>query len=426
MALPAEGMLALAQRLYPICRSLTGDGVRTSLDILREHIPLEVHEVASGTAVFDWSVPDEWNVREAYIEDSAGNRVVDFREHNLHLVSYSVPVDLELELDELQSRLYSLPEAPDAIPYVCSYYQPDWGFCLAHRKRVALQPGRYRVRIDSTLAPGHLTYADLVLPGSSSEEVLFSTYICHPSMANNELSGPVVATALASWLLSRSNRLTYRFVFIPETIGSLVYISRHLDKLKSQTIAGYNLSCLGDDRAYSYLPTRYGDTLADRVALHVLGHTDPRFLRYSFLERGGDERQYCSPGIDLPVVTLCRSLFRKFSEYHSSLDDFNLVTQAALLDSLTLLQRCVTVLESNLTYISCCLGEPQLGRRGLYGHKSSELRSVERLCPHLDVLAYADGRNDLLGIAERLGYPVWTLISVVEELQKHHLLRQLT
>jgi len=408
----------LLRELFPICRSLSGAGVRQTLQILARQIPLRVHEVPTGSRAFDWTVPDEWNIQEAFILGPNGEKVVDFADHNLHVVGYSEPVDCILTLEELQPHLHSLPELPEAIPYVFSYYRRTWGFCLCHAQREKLVPGRYRVVIRSTLEPGSLTYGEVILPGERQQEVFFSTYVCHPSMANNELSGPVVTTFLARWLATRPRKYTYRLIFIPETIGSLIYLSRHLKHLQEHVIAGFNVTCVGDERGYSYLPTRYGNTLTDKLALGILRHTDPDFRRYTFLDRGGDERQYCSPGVDLPVVTLCRSLFRKYPEYHTSLDDLSLVSEAGLTGSLTLLQRCVEGLEANGHYRATCLGEPQLGKRNLYNHEPAELRKVITLGPLLDVLAYADGTNDLFDISAYIDRPIWEVTAAIRRLEE--------
>lgn len=409
----------LATELFPLCRSITGPGVRETLDILESHLPgLTRHSVATGYRAFDWVVPEEWTIRSAYIENEAGDRIVDFSTNNLHVIGYSTPVDEWMSLEELDPHLYSLPEQPDAIPYATSYYALWWGFCLSHTQRTGLRPGNYRVVIDSELRPGNLDYAELILPGESSEEVFLSTYVCHPSMANNELSGPVVVTALAKWLMTLENRkYTYRIIFIPETIGSLVYLSKHLDELKQNVIAGFNVTCIGDERTYSYMPSRSGGTLADQVAIHVLHHTDADFLRYTWLDRGSDERQYCAPGIDLPVVSIMRSKYGAYPEYHTSLDDLKFVTPAGLQGGFDALRQALVVLENNVFPKVTTLGEPQLGRRNLYPSFSTR-NSAAPVAVLMDLLSYCDGEMSLLSIAQAIGQPAVSLLEMLATLRE--------
>jgi aminopeptidase-like protein len=421
-----DSIYSLAKELYPICRSISGNGVRDTLSILQREVPqLTLHEVPSGTQCFDWVIPPEWEIREAFIVGPDGNKVIDFKNHNLHVLGYSTPIDRTLSLDELQQHLYSEPSQPEVIPYVTSYYSERWGFCLSHRQRESLVPGDYRVYIDSRLNPsGSLTYGEVLLPGDSNEEIFISTYVCHPSMGNNELSGPTVATYIAKWLTSlERRRYTYRIVFIPETIGSICYLSRNLYHLKKTVVAGYNLTCIGDDRCYSYVASRQEDSMSDLVAQHVLRHIAPDNIRYDFLERGSDERQYNSPGIDLPIVTLMRSKFWTFPEYHTSADDMNLISPSGLQGGYELVRLCLLTLERNTVLRTTTLCEPNLGKRGLYPTLSRK-GHYDSLRDMMNLLAYCDGTKSLLQIATKLQRPMWELLPTVEKLRNAGLLTE--
>jgi aminopeptidase-like protein len=420
----AQEIYDFCGQLFPINRSITGQGVRATLDIIQSIIPpLQRHEVPSGTQAFDWIIPKEWNIKDAYIIDPQGNKILDFKNSNLHVVGYSTPVDVILPLDELQEHLYSLPNQEDAIPYITSYYKERWGFCLSHKQRQSLQPGNYHVKIDSTLQNGSLSYGELLLPGEMKSEIFISTYICHPSMANNEISGPAVTTYIAKWLLSLPKRYySYRIIFIPETIGSIVYLSKHLHYLQKNVVAGFNITCIGDERNTSYLASRYGDTLADRVAQHTLKYLHPDYVNYTYLERGSDERQYCSPGVDLPVVCIMRSKYGEYPEYHTSLDDMNFISPAGLYGGYEILQKCIQILERNRTYQVTQYCEPQLGRRGLYPTLST-LQSRQIVRNMMNLLAYCDGHNDFLEIAEIIGVPAWDLFEILDRLIENYLIK---
>ena len=414
-----DSIYELATHLWPINRSITGDGVRETLRVLKEILPdLVVHEVPSGTEVLDWTIPDEWNVREAWIEAPNGRRIVDFSEHNLHLVGYSIPVDKTLNLEELQAHLYSLPDLPEAIPYITSYYSKRWGFCLPHSQRSKLKMGNYRVFIDATLAPGALTYGELVIQGETNEEIFLSTNVCHPSMGNNELSGPCVTTYLGKWISELpTRRYTYRIIFIPETIGSIAYLSKNLDHLRQNVIAGFNVVCIGDDRCYSYLASRSGNALSDQVALHVLKHIAPDFKRYDYLDRGSDERQYCAPGVDLPIASIMRSKYLEYPEYHTSLDNLDFVTPEGLGGGFNVLRKVIEAIESNCTPKVTVLGEPHLSKHGLYPTLST--RSTQKVVESMmNVIAYSDGKHSLLDIAQITGVPIWEVVPIFRKLIK--------
>lgn len=418
-------MYSLAEKIFPICRSITGNGVRQTLDIFKEYIPeLAVVEIPTGTKCFDWTIPKEWNIKDAYIKNSKGEKVVDFQKSNLHVVSYSVPVEKNLELAELKKHLYSLPHMPDAIPYITSYYQEKWGFCLTHKQLESLPEDVYDVKIDSSLIDGSLTYAEVIIPGKSDKEIFFSTYICHPSMGNNEVSGPVLAVFLAKYVNELDREYTYRFIFIPETIGAIAYLSGNVEIMKKNTVAGFNLTCVGDDRAYSYLPSRRGNTITDRVIQHVLRHKTSSFRSYSFLDRGSDERQYCSPGVDLPMASLMRTRYGDFEEYHTSLDDLSLISESGFQGSYRVHKECIDLLENNEKYVAVLMCEPQLGKRGLRSNTGeATLASNFKLIS--DVLAYADGESDLIELAEKINAYALDLVPVIKILLEHNLLRRI-
>ena len=412
-----------ATRLYPICRSITGHGVRQSLGLIRRHIPLTVREVPSGTAVFDWEVPLEWNIEDAAIVSSDGERVVDFQEHNLHVVSYSEPVAAEMPLTDLEERLHSLPEHPSWIPYRTSYYRRSWGFCLRHETRQSLRPGTYQVDIKSSLAPGSLTYGEFAIPGRVHEEVLFFTHVCHPSLANDNTSGMAVATALAHWVASEPRRYTYRFVFAPGTIGSLCWLKQNEPDL-GRIRAGLVLGLLGDSSALTYKMSRDGDTLTDATAGYVLSQIDPGSNVIPFSPYGYDERQLCSPGFNLPVGRLTRSVNDGYPQYHTSADDLALIQPGCLQQSLEACKLFVTVLEEDARYVNLSpKGEPRLGKRGLYGPVGGR-SPVEREQAMLWVLNQSDGSRSLLDVARRSGLPFGVLQDAASALKQSGLLRE--
>jgi aminopeptidase-like protein len=407
--------------LYPICRSITGNGLRESLNLLQRHVPLSLHEVPSGTKVFDWVVPNEWNIRDAFIKNSKGERVVDFHKSNLHVVNYSVPVRKKLALAELRPHLFTLPESPDWIPYRTSYYQESWGFCLSHRRLESLTDGEYEVCIDSTLEPGHLTCGEFRIQGATDAEVLISAHSCHPSLCNDNLSGMAVAARLAQNLAARPLRYSYRFVWVPGTIGSITWLALNESQL-SKIKHGLVLSCVGDPGHFTYKRSRAGNAEIDRAVEHVLRHSGREFQVQDFVPHGYDERQYCSPGINLPVGCFMRTPNGRYPQYHTSADDLSLVDPSSLAESQHQLLQVVKVLEENESYVNLnpkC--EPQLGRRGLYRQLGGTKNAVAEEAM-LWVLNFSDGGHSLLDIATRSGLPFAALSSAAEQLKKAGLL----
>lgn len=422
-----KAMYELAKELFPICRSITGQGFRDSLYILDNALGagggiLQIHSIKSGTKVFDWIVPPEWYIKDAFIITPNGEKICDFKKHNLHVVNYSEGIDKEIELDELQNHLYSLEEKPDAIPYVTSYYKKRWGFCITHNERKKLKQGKYRVFIDAKHDEnGVLNYSDFIISSAknSKEEILISTYLCHPSMANNELSGPIVAIYLAKWLLNlKERKYNYRFVIIPETIGSIVYIHKHLKHLQKHTKAGFVLSCLGDDNAYSLVHSPSQNTLSDKVALHTLKNKK-NFKEYSFLDRGSDERQYNAPLVNLGVVGICRTRYSDYNGYHTSKDDLNFISPKGLVGGLKAMQEIILNLEINEIYENTIFCEPNLGKRGLY-HTLSTANDIPLAC---NFLAYCDGKNDIIDIAEILNMQAYEIQDLLKKILEFKLIK---
>jgi aminopeptidase-like protein len=412
----------LMESMYPICRSITGNGVRETLDLLQQWIPVERSEVPTGTKVYDWEIPNEWNIRDAYIADEQGRRIVDFRTHNLHVVNYSVPVRVTMTREELQPHLYSLPEKPDWIPYRTSYYREHWGFCLRHGDVERLGPGPFQVMIDSTLAPGSLTYAECTIPGSTQGEAIVYTHTCHPSLANDNLSGIAVAAVLARELRGEQPRLTWRFVFGPGTIGSLAWLSRNEQRL-TRIRAGLTVGSLGDGGPLTYKRSRRGDRVTDRAAQHVLPRIAPSVRLVDFEPYGYDERQFCSPGFDLPVGRLMRSSHSQYPEYHTSADDLGLLKPECLAESIRALAAMIAVLDANRALRNLSPnGEPRLGKRGLYASTGGTAPG-EFEHALLWVLSYSDGEHDLLAIAERSGMEFGVLARAAAALEDAGLAR---
>ena len=387
--------------LFPINRSITGKGIVKTLKIIQDNFPmLNIKKVKSGTKSFDWKIPEEWNIKNAYILDKYNNKIIDFNNNNLHIVGYSIPVNKTLNKDQLLKKIFSLKNQPEAIPYITSYYKKTWGFCCSHIQKKNITKNyktndNFKVFIDSNFNKnGQLNYGELVLPGESSQEILISTYVCHPSMANNELSGPIVAMALIDYFKKKKLKKTLRFLFIPETIGSIAYLSKNLKKLKKNVIGGFVISCIGDDKNHSCMFSKYKNSPSDYATIKAYKNLKiKKYKIYSFLERGSDERQYCSPGIDLPITSIFRTKYGEYPEYHTSLDNFNIVTLKGVTGGFKVVKEAINILLNNIYPINKILCEPQMGRRGLYRTLSNKKKFFEK--KYLDFLQYSDGKNSI-------------------------------
>jgi aminopeptidase-like protein len=420
-----EEMYRFVTDLFPICRSITGKGVRETLALIQKHTPLDIHEIPSGTRVFDWIVPKEWNIREAWIKDPAGKKIIDFQNSNLHVLNYSTPVHARLSLKDLKEHLYSLPEHPDWIPYRTSYYNENWGICLPHNQLLGLSEGEYEVFIDSSLEDGHLTYGEYYLRGETDAEVLLSAHVCHPSLANDNLSGVAVATFLAKELGKLSLKYSYRFLFIPGTIGSITWLSLNESQI-SRIKHGLVFTCLGDPGNYTYKKSRRGDAEIDRAVTEVLKNSGEAFEIREFSPYGYDERQFCSPGFNLPVGCFMRTPHAQYPEYHTSADNLDLVRPEYLVDSFSKCLAIFQVLENNRVYLNqnpkC---EPQLGKRGIYSQIGGQIDAKAKELALLWVLNLSDGKNSLLDIAERSNLNFFTVSNAAQTLLKTGLLQEL-
>ena len=418
-----EEMYQLAFELYPLCRSITGNGLRKTLRTLQRHISLEIHEVPTGTQVFDWTVPKEWNIRDAYVKDNKGNKIIDFKQSNLHVLNYSTPIRAKMPLEELKGHLFSLPERPEWIPYRTSYYRENWGFCLTHNQLENLERGEYEVVIDSSLEHGSLSYGEYYVEGETEDEVLISCHSCHPSLCNDNLSGVSLATFLARLLSSVPRRYSYRFLFIPGAIGSITWLSRNAHRV-SRIKHGIVVACVGDSGHFTYKKSRRGNAEIDRAVEHVLKHGGHAYEIREFSPYGYDERQYCSPGFNLPVGSLTRTPHSEFPQYHTSADDLSFVLPESLGESLGTYLAVINVLENNRQYVNqnpnC---EPQLGKRGLYRSMGGQTHQPLYEFAMLWVLNLSDGHYSLLDIAERSGIPFDKVHEAAESLRQHGLLR---
>jgi aminopeptidase-like protein len=409
-------MLNFAKKIFPLNRSLTGKDVVKTLNIIKEKLPnLKLYSIKTGSKVFDWTVPKEWNVNNAFIIDPKGKKLADFKKNNIHLMGYSKPVKKILKLKELKKKIYTLKKLPDAIPYVTSYYKKDWGFCLSYNEFKKLKKGRYEINVNSTLKKGKLVYGQLLLKGKSKKEILLSTNICHPSLANNECSGITLLTYIAGWLSKKKLKYSYRIVYVPETIGALCFIKKNLKELQKNVIGGYTITCVGDERSFSYLPSRHGNSISDKIAKKVLDSKVKKYKKYSWLDRGSDERQYCAPNVDLPIASIMRSKYGSYKEYHTSLDTLGkVVTEKGLRGSFKIYKEVIKMFELNYRPITKKFGEPFLKKYGLF--KGKVYTKNTKLVA--DIISFCDGNNDIVDIANNCDISFSETFKVIKILRK--------
>ena len=415
--------------LFLICRSITGRGTYETLKKIKRLFPkLKIHKIKSGTKIYDWKIPDEWNIADAYVKDKYGKKIIDFKENNLHVIGYSKPLKRILTKQKLLDKIFSLPQKPDAIPYVTSYYKKNWGFCSTDilKKKIIKnysKKDKFQAVINSSFSKeGHLNFAEYLIKGKSKKEILISTYICHPSMANNELSGPIIAMSLMDYFsnFTKLNK-SIRFIFVPETIGSLAYINRNLKRLKRNFLAGFNLTCIGDERSHSCMFSKYGNSISDEAITRAYKKLNLKYKIYSFLKRGSDERQYNSPGIDLPFTSVFRSKYHEYPEYHTSKDDFTVVTKKGVNQSFKLMKSAIQIIQQDIYPKTKVLGEPMLGKRGLYNNVSIK-DSWKSSRVYLDILQYADGKNNLEKISKLCNIKLSKLKKIIKFLKKQNLI----
>ena len=428
-----EEMFNTLKEIYPICRSITGDGVRETLKIFNDIVDINVLEIPSGTKVFDWVIPQEWNISGAYIERMNGERIIDFKNHNLHVMSYSEPIDRVVGRVELMEHLHYMSDDPDHIPYVTSYYNRNWGFCIKYKDLDMFEDDEYRVKIDSSFKNGSLTIGEIILPGKSDKEILLSTNICHPSMANNEASGPALLIHLAKYIRDKmkDREYTYRILFLPETIGSVAYLSFNIDKLKRDVFCGYTIVCVGGSKnsMFGYVKNINSDSFVNRLTEHVMSHMEKgsphkyAYTIYPFTERGSDERQYCFPGVDLDIGSIIRSKYGVYKCYHTSGDDLNFVSEQTLYESFIVYVACINAIEDVKTYTCTTLCEPNMGKRGLYPI-TGDRKNIDEVKAIRNVMVYSNGERDTLEIAEILDIPIWEVVSMANVLLEHGLIEE--